>query len=150
MEQEIAQKIESIHQMLFKTREDMKGLRVAICNLNMAFTGSVEAHPPTPAALLPPGNDDEEMLQTKNIIVGSKELLEILQISYTTLKRWRSDCVLPCTYITKCNVTYNLCAVYEGIKSGELRCKGLNKITALERILNYANNIRQLRANLNS
>lgn len=148
MEQEIAQQIESIHLMLTKTREEMKGLKFAVYNLNMAVAGNVETHPPTEELHLPPSNDDQEMLQTKNIEVGSKELMEILQISYTTLKRWRSGCALPCTYITACHVTYNLGTVYKGIKSGVLKCKGLNKITAIERILNYANNIRQLRAEI--
>ena len=148
MEQEIAQRIESIHLMLAKTREEMKGLRFAIYNLNMAVTGNVETHPPTTELSLPPSRDDQEMLLTKNIEVGSKELMEILQISYTTLKRWRSDCLLECTYITACHVSYDLGTVYKGIKSGVLKCKGLNKITAIKRILNYANNIRQLRAEI--
>ena len=85
-----------------------------------------------------------EVLSAKNIKVGSKELLRILQISETTLKRWRKNSELPFEYLSRNHVVYPLVKIYEGIWSGQMTCKGLDRIKALERIRLYSSSASML------
>ena len=92
-------------------------------------------------------HDAEEILRAKNIEVGSRDVMEILQISETTLKRWRRNGKLEFTYISINHVTYKLSKLYEAVNTGIVKCKGLGKIKALERILTYSKDVSQLREN---
>lgn len=87
-----------------------------------------------------------DVLSAKNIRVGTKDLLEILQVSDSTLKKWRKNGDLPFEYLSRNHVSYLLADVFEGIKTGSVTCKGLKKITALERILIYSRSIADLRS----
>ena len=113
--------------MLTKTREDVKVLRAVVTNLHMALASG----------------DDAPPVGMENIEICSRELCDILQISQATLKRWRSNRMLDFKYKSATNVSYNLSHVYEGIKSGKLTCKGLDKMAALKRILTYYMGISQ-------
>lgn len=88
--------------------------------------------------------EELSILSAKNIKVGSKELLRILQISETTLKRWRKNSELPFEYLSRNHVVYPLVNIYEGIWKGHMTCKGLDRIKALERILMYSSNASML------
>ena len=94
--------------------------------------------------LIPVSDEEQRNLINAHIEVCSRELCDILQISQATLKRWRSNRMLDFKYKSATHVSYDLSLVYEGIKSGKLTCKGLDKMTALERILTYYRNISQL------
>lgn len=88
---------------------------------------------------------DLESFKAMNITVGSSELAEILGVSDATLKRWRCNKLLEFDYSHGNYVTYDLAHVYERLKSGKVKCRGLNSIDAIERLVTYLTNIRQLR-----
>ena len=119
--------------MLTKTREDVKVLRAVVTNLHMALASGDDA---------PPVGMEKNLINA-HIEICSRELCDILQISQATLKRWRSNRMLDFKYKSATNVSYNLSHVYEGIKSGKLTCKGLDKMAALKRILTYYMGISQ-------
>jgi hypothetical protein len=144
MDQLITQQIENMCRMLTKTREDVKVLRAAVTNLHMALASGDDAPPVGMEKLIPVSDEEQRNLINAHIEVCSRELCDILQISQATLKRWRSNRMLDFKYKSATHVSYDLSLVYEGIKSGKLTCKGLDKMTALERILTYYRNISQL------
>lgn len=88
---------------------------------------------------------DLESFKAKNITVGSSELAEILGVSEVTLKRWRSNKKLEFDYAHGNYVTYDLANVYERFKSGKLKCRGLNSIDVMERLVTYVTNTCRLR-----
>ena len=92
---------------------------------------------------IPVSYEEQKNLINAHIEICSRELCDILQISQATLKRWRSNRMLDFKYKSATNVSYNLSHVYEGIKSGKLTCKGLDKMAALKRILTYYMGISQ-------
>ncbi|EGN57428.1 hypothetical protein PRBRB14_22110 [Hallella multisaccharivorax DSM 17128] len=144
MERALTQQIEAMCKMLVKTREDVKVLRHEVCNLHMILAGDVPPPIEGPPATI--DNDEEDILRAKNILVGSREVMEILQISDTTLKRWRKEGRITFKYESMNHVSYKLASIYEGINTGSIKCKGIDKITALARILTYSKNISQFRA----
>ena len=144
MDNLITKQIESMCIMLSKTREDVKVLRAAVSNLHMALASGDDA---PPAGLLNPAPAMDEVqanLANAHIEICSRELSDILHISQATLKRWRSNRMLDFKYKSATHVSYDLAQVYEGLKSGKLSCKGLDKKTAIDRILTYFKNINQL------
>jgi hypothetical protein len=143
MEKALTQQIETMCRMLTKTREDVKVLRNQVSSLHLVLAGDIP--PPNEKETNPNDLDEEEILRDKNIEVGSREVMEILKVSNTTLKRWRRSGKLSFKYISINHVTYSLYSLYESINTGKIKCKGLDKITALERILTYSKNISQLR-----
>lgn len=146
MNAQIAEQLESMHRMLTKTREDVKGLRLEVSVLHQALSSGEDIPPPAEEKLPPPIEDEMDVLSAKNIRVGTKDLLEILQVSDSTLKKWRKNGDLPFEYLSRNHVSYLLADVFEGIKTGSVTCKGLKKITALERILIYSRSIADLRS----
>jgi hypothetical protein len=88
---------------------------------------------------------DLESFKAKNITVGSSELAEILGVSEVTLKRWRCNKKLEFDYAHGNYVTYDLAHVYERFKSGKLKCRGLNSIDVMERLVTYVTNTCRLR-----
>lgn len=145
----IAEQLENMHRMLHKTHEEVKTLTGVVQNLHYAL-GSIggDVPPPTSAApaVLDSDEDDYEILKSKNIEICSREAIEILKVSDATLKRWRSYRLIDFRYVSANHISYKLIDFYIGIKQGNLKCKGLSSIDALERILVYAKNVRQLRS----
>lgn len=145
MEKALTQQLETMCRMLTKTREDVKVLKNQVSTLHLVLTGE---NPPTEENRTNSfDHDAEEILRAKNIEVGSRDVMEILQISETTLKRWRRNGKLEFTYISINHVTYKLSKLYEAVNTGIVKCKGLGKIKALERILTYSKDVSQLREN---
>lgn len=145
MEKALTQQLETVCRMLTKTREDVQVLKNQVSNLHLVLTGDIP--PPEESKSNPEDPDEEGILRAKNIEVGSREVMEILQISETTLKRWRRNSKLEFTYHSINHVTYKLSTLYEAVNTGVVKCKGLGRITALERILTYSKNISRLREN---
>lgn len=145
MEKALTQQLETMCRMLTKTREDVKVLKNQVSCLHLVLTG--ENPPPEENKPNINDHDAEEILRAKNIEVGSREVMEILQISDTTLKRWRRNSKLDFNYIACNHVTYKLSKLYEAVNTGKVKCKGLGKIEALNRILTYSKDISQLREN---
>lgn len=144
MDQLITQQIENMCRMLSKTREDVKVLRAAVTNLHMALASGDDAPPVGIEELIPVSDEEQRNLINAHIEFCSRELCDILQISQATLKRWRSNRMLDFKYKSATHVCYDLSHVYEGIKSGQLTCKGLDKMKVLERILTYYKGVSQL------
>ena len=137
MDQLITQQIENMCRMLTKTREDVKVLRAVVTNLHMALASGDDAPPVGMEKLIPVSDEEQKNLINAHIEICSRELCDILQISQATLKRWRSNRMLDFKYKSATNISY------EGIKSGKLTCKGLDKMAALKRILTYYMGISQ-------
>lgn len=149
MDQLMTKKLDSICNMLSKTREDVRMLRAAVSSLHMVLTGGDDAPPDGMEHLIPDVDENQTELRNAHIDICSRDLCELLQISNATLKRWQANNMLDFKYISATHVSYDLSHVYEGIKSGKLTCKGLVKITAIDRILNYSRKINQLWASEN-
>ena len=145
--------IEKMHMMLSETREKVEELTDVVRCLHFVVTNGHGGDAPPPESEVvetTDGEDDEEMLREKNIVVGSKELMQILCISKTTLKRWRKDHKISCTYVSQSHVTYKLLHIYLEIKSGRLRIKGFDSILAMESIVKFARKARIIRPIPNS
>ena len=136
MNAQLVERLEKMHRMLAKTHEEVKVLRIEVNTLHQALSSGDDIPPPMDNKQSPM-EEELGVLSAKNIKVGSKELLRILQISETTLKRWRKNSELN-------HVVYPLVKIYEGIWSGQMTCKGLDRIKALERILMYSSNASML------
>lgn len=143
MNAQLVEQLEKLHRMLSKTHEDVKVLRMEVNTLHQAMSSGNEIPPPMDNEQ-PSTEKELEVLSAKNVKVGSKELLRILQISETTLKRWRKNSLLSFEYLSRNHVVYPLEKVYEGIWDGQMTCKGLDRIKALERILRYSSNASML------
>ena len=145
--------IEKMHMMLSETREKVEELTDVVRCLHFVVTsGHGDDAPPPESEVVETaeGEDDEEMLREKNIVVGSKELMQILCISKTTLKRWRREHKVSCTYVSQSYVTYKLLHIYLEIKSGRLRIKGFDSILAMESIVKFAKKAKLIRPVPNS
>ena len=93
--------------MLAKTHEEVKVLRIEVNTLHQALSSGDNIPPPTDNKQ-PSMEEELHVLSAKNIKVGSKELLRILQISETTLKRWRKNSELHFEYLSRNHVVYPL------------------------------------------
>ena len=143
MNAQLVEQLEKLHRMLAKTHENVRVLRMEVNTLHQALSSGNEIPPPMDNEQ-PSTEKELEVLSAKNIKVGSKELLRILQISETTLKRWRKNSELPFEYLSRNHVVYPLVKIYEGIWSGQMTCKGLDRIKALERIRLYSSSASML------
>lgn len=146
----IAERIESMHKMLVKTREELKTLNGNVMNLQY-MVGGVGLDGSPPPLNQPQVNEDGEdenykLLSSKCIEVCSCELKEILCVSNGTLKRWRSERSVNFKYVSANHVTYRLVDIYQGFLDGTLRCRGLNSLDAIERIMTYAKNVSKIRS----
>ena len=147
MEKAMTQQLENMCGMLTKTREEVKILMNLVSTLNMVLTGEYPS--PGESKSNPTNLDAEELLRTKNIEVGSRDVRDILQISDSTLKRWRQKGKLEFNYLCINHVTYKLSKLYEAVNTGRVNCRGLGKIKALDRILTYSKDASQLRESCN-
>lgn len=143
MNAQLVEQLEKMHRMLAKTHEDVKVLRLEVNTLHQALSSGDDIPPPMDNKQ-PTTEKELDVLSAKNIKVGSKELLRILQISETTLKRWRKNSLLSFEYLSRNHVVYPLEEVYEGIWGGQMTCKGLDRIKALERIRLYSSSASML------
>ena len=71
MNAQIAEQLESMHRMLTKTREDVKGLRLEVSVLHQALSSGEDIPPPAEEKLTPPIEDEMDVLSAKNIKVGT-------------------------------------------------------------------------------
>ena len=72
-------------------------------------------------------------IEDEVIELGTKDVLRILQISPSTLTRWRSRRVVKFRYLSSNHVAYLFSALYDASKTGKATCKGLSKVHALQR-----------------
>lgn len=80
-------------------------------------------------------------IEDEVIELGTKDVLRILQISPSTLTRWRSRRVVKFRYLSSNHVAYLFSALYDAIKTGKATCKGLSKVHALQRLDHYRHNL---------
>lgn len=146
MEKVIVQNLENVRKILTRTREDIKALNLKVNNLHMILTGN-DTPPPSSSnnAFAASEMDAAEKLRSKHIEIGSRDLMEVLNISATTLKRWRREGLINFSYLSFNHVAYELSSVYEGINNGMLNCKGLDRIQAMKRIIDYSEDIIRFR-----
>ena len=143
MNAQLVERLEKMHRMLAKTHEEIRELRIEVNTLHQALSSGDDIPAPMDNKQSPM-EEELSILSAKNIKVGSKELLRILQISETTLKRWRKNSELHFEYLSRNHVVYPLVNIYEGIWNGQMTCKGLDRIKALERIRMYSSNASML------
>lgn len=89
--------------------------------------------------------EDAVVIDENDAELGTRDVLRILEISNSTLSRWRSLGVVQFRYLSSNHVAYLYSRLYDAVKSGKATCKGFSKVKALQRLDDYMSNLEALR-----
>lgn len=77
-----------------------------------------------------------------DIELNSKDVMGILQVSASTLARWRASNQVKFKYISSNHVVYPFLDLFYAVKTGKASCKGFSSIVALNRMKEYISSIK--------
>lgn len=77
----------------------------------------------------------------ENLELTSRELMDTLLVSKSTLYRWRCNRIIPFHYEENGNVLYPFKGLIIAIKSGELSIPNTNKVDLLNKLANFKKQI---------
>lgn len=128
--------LEAILRQLHQNGQDVKEIVRLISRQNGTIPAYHDELAPMEDAFVIDENDTE---------LGTRDVLRILEISNSTLSRWRSQGVVQFRYLSSNHVAYLYSKLYNAVKSGKATCKGFSKIKALQRLDDYMSNLEALR-----
>lgn len=73
----------------------------------------------------------------EHLELTSREIMDTLQVSKSTLYRWRQDRIIPFHYDDSGNVLYSFKGLVLAIKSGQLNLRNTNKSELLTKLADF-------------
>ena len=71
------------------------------------------------------------------IILDREQMIAILDVSISTIARWRQNGMLPYRVLQNNCTVYEYSEVYAALKRGDLNARGFNRMAALRRMKNF-------------